>query len=377
MVTLDAPVFRTLGDMAPPYERLHAWRECHELALAVYRATKSFPAEERYGLTSQTRRASFSAAVNIVEGSARRSSREFRRFLDISLSSLTEVGYALRFARETGLLPDATWAILNDQQSRARFLTWQLYRSVARRELSPTSTTPPPTASRSALGYPTPHPALHDVQIHHGVPARSVGEPHREPQHRQLAGDVPQAGRHVALARHGHHGPRAPLADDTPRQLPPSRHEHRHLIASGDRQHAIQGLFGEAARDQHQQLALPHRAPAALGEGVVDVDRGVLRPVPPTEQAGEVGGKTHDVQVWPALEQPLRQQQHASIKGKEQQREPQRARAGRDRQRAPQQRRQRGQHGREPRGEQEDQRSDRTEAHRQGQRGEPEKQPGR
>src|SRR5438132_3448318 len=83
-----------------PYERLHAWRECHELALAVYRVTKSFPSEEQYGLTSQTRRAAFSAAVNIVEGSSRRSRKEFRRFLDISLSSLTEVGYALRFSRE-------------------------------------------------------------------------------------------------------------------------------------------------------------------------------------------------------------------------------------------------------------------------------------
>src|SRR5437016_14349652 len=132
MVTLDAPVFRTLGDMAPPYERLHAWRECHELALAVYRATKSFPAEERYGLTSQTRRAAFSAAVNIVEGSARRSTREFRRFLDIALSSLTEVGYALRFCREVGLLPDEEWSALNDRQNRARFLTLQLYRSLGR-----------------------------------------------------------------------------------------------------------------------------------------------------------------------------------------------------------------------------------------------------
>src|SRR2546430_3532220 len=102
MVTLDAPVFRTLGDMAPPYERLHAWRECHELALAVYDATKAFPSDERYGLTSQMRRASFSAAVNIVEGSSRKSRKEFRRFLDISLSSLTEVGYALRFAKEAG-----------------------------------------------------------------------------------------------------------------------------------------------------------------------------------------------------------------------------------------------------------------------------------
>ena len=76
--------------MAPPYERLHAWRECHELALAVHRVTKSFPTDERYGLTSQLRRASLSGSVNIVEGSSRKSRKEFRRFLDISLSSLTE-----------------------------------------------------------------------------------------------------------------------------------------------------------------------------------------------------------------------------------------------------------------------------------------------
>jgi four helix bundle protein len=118
--------------MAPPYERLHAWRESHELALAVYRATKCFPAEERYGLTSQARRAAFSAAVNIVEGSSRRSRKEFRRFLDIALSSLTEVGYALRFSREARLLPEEDWFTLNDLQSRARFLTWQLYRSLVR-----------------------------------------------------------------------------------------------------------------------------------------------------------------------------------------------------------------------------------------------------
>jgi four helix bundle protein len=113
-----------------PYERLHAWRECHELALGVYRRTKQYPADERFGLISQTRRAAFSAAVNIVEGSSRKSRKEFRRFLDIALSSLTEVGYALRFAREAGFLPEQDWAILDDQQSRARFLTWQLYKSL-------------------------------------------------------------------------------------------------------------------------------------------------------------------------------------------------------------------------------------------------------
>jgi len=119
-----------LPRVAAPYERLHAWRVSHELALAVYRVTKLFPPDERYGLTSQTRRAAFSAAVNIVEGSSRRSAKEFRRFLDISLSSLTEVGYALRFSREAGLLGDEDWSTLNDLQSRARFLTWQLYKSI-------------------------------------------------------------------------------------------------------------------------------------------------------------------------------------------------------------------------------------------------------
>src|SRR2546426_10738204 len=108
-----------------PYERLRAWRECHELALAVYRATKEFPAEERYGLTSQLRRAAFSAAANIVEGSSRRSVREFRRFLDIALASLSELGYALQFSREASLLPPHDWPVLSDRQNRARFLTWR------------------------------------------------------------------------------------------------------------------------------------------------------------------------------------------------------------------------------------------------------------
>jgi len=115
-----------------PYEKLLAWRECHQLALAVYRVTKRFPVDEQYGLTSQTRRAAFSAAVNIVEGSSRKSTKEFRRFLDIALSSLTEVGYALRFAREAGLLSQGDWSALDDQQNRARFLTWRLYKALAR-----------------------------------------------------------------------------------------------------------------------------------------------------------------------------------------------------------------------------------------------------
>jgi four helix bundle protein len=83
-----------------PYERFEAWKVSHELALAVYAATRGWPRSELYGLTSQLRRAALSAPTNIAEGSAKRGPAEFRRFLDYSLGSLSELAYLLRFARD-------------------------------------------------------------------------------------------------------------------------------------------------------------------------------------------------------------------------------------------------------------------------------------
>src|SRR5439155_13654900 len=60
------------------YKRLIAWKECHQLVLDVYRATDKWPKHELYRLTSQTRRAAFSGAVNIVEGATRKGSIEFK-----------------------------------------------------------------------------------------------------------------------------------------------------------------------------------------------------------------------------------------------------------------------------------------------------------
>jgi four helix bundle protein len=116
-----------------PYERLEAWQLCHRLALSVYRATAAFPRSELYGLASQARRAAISAAANIVEGSTRRGKREFRRFLDISLGSLAELGYVLRLCRELGLLEEATSAELADLHTTASRVTWGLYSKMAAR----------------------------------------------------------------------------------------------------------------------------------------------------------------------------------------------------------------------------------------------------
>src|SRR6266545_5415721 len=113
------------------YERLHAWKLCHELVLAVYAATMSFPKHELYGLTSQARRAAFSAAVNLAEGAAKRGSLEFRRYIDISIGSLAELAYTMRLAKELGLLSSQEWDRVDDLRRRAGFTTWRLYRAVA------------------------------------------------------------------------------------------------------------------------------------------------------------------------------------------------------------------------------------------------------
>ena len=123
----------TLADMLP-YERLEAWKVCYALVLRVYQATDLFPKHELYGLTSQARRAAFSAAANIAEGSAKRGAREFRRFLDIAIGSLAELAFALRLAKDLGYLQEPAWQELDELRRRSGFLTWRLCRSLGTRD---------------------------------------------------------------------------------------------------------------------------------------------------------------------------------------------------------------------------------------------------
>jgi len=76
------------------------------LVLSIYSATKAFPKEEQFGLTSQLRRAAISIASNIVEGCARRSEADYIRFLDMAFGSSREVEYQLSIAHRLGYLSD-------------------------------------------------------------------------------------------------------------------------------------------------------------------------------------------------------------------------------------------------------------------------------
>jgi four helix bundle protein len=101
------------------YQRLEAWQAAHHLVLLTYRFTKSFPHEELYGLTSQARRAAFSVAANIAEGSAKKGPREFRRFLDIAVGSLSELAYIFHLVKDLVLIEPAKWSELDQAQATA------------------------------------------------------------------------------------------------------------------------------------------------------------------------------------------------------------------------------------------------------------------
>ena len=73
------------------HKDLDVWKKSMELAELMYSLTKSFPESERYGLTSQMRRAAVSVPSNIAEGAARQSDKELIQFLMIALGSLSEL----------------------------------------------------------------------------------------------------------------------------------------------------------------------------------------------------------------------------------------------------------------------------------------------
>jgi four helix bundle protein len=73
------------------FEKLEVWRKSIEFADQVYRLTQTFPAEERFGLTNQMRRAAVSISSNIAEGSSRSSKSDYSRFVELAAGSLFEV----------------------------------------------------------------------------------------------------------------------------------------------------------------------------------------------------------------------------------------------------------------------------------------------
>ena len=111
--------------MARDHRKLEVFHLADRAVMAVYPATSSFPDEERYGLVKQIRRAAVSVPCNIVEGSARRSTREYCNFLNIALGSASELAYLIGLATELGFLNDTGGLV-----TQARSVVRQMQRLV-------------------------------------------------------------------------------------------------------------------------------------------------------------------------------------------------------------------------------------------------------
>ncbi|KKW33287.1 MAG: S23 ribosomal protein [Candidatus Uhrbacteria bacterium GW2011_GWA2_53_10] len=116
-----------------PYHELIVWKNAHVFVLEVYKATENFPAEEKYGVTSQLRRAAVSVCCNIVEGHAKHSKADALRFLDIAGGSLRECAYLIELARDLTLLSATLYDTLDDLQRGTSYLLNEFRKGVRNR----------------------------------------------------------------------------------------------------------------------------------------------------------------------------------------------------------------------------------------------------
>lgn len=116
--------------MEKPHKKLDVWKAAMEATKTVYRLTTSFPAEEKFGLASQMRRAAVSIPCNIAEGAARRGKKEFRNFVSMAQGSLSELDTQLDLSVSLGYLRDEELEDLAGQLIRIDKMLTGLRRSL-------------------------------------------------------------------------------------------------------------------------------------------------------------------------------------------------------------------------------------------------------
>ena len=119
-----------MGNEGFGYKKLNVWKKSDELAFQIYIATRNFPPEEMYGITSQIRRAGLSVPTNIVEGYSRQGKKELKQFINIDMGSLGETRYLLDFSSRLGYLNRSQYVSLEQLGTETGKLLWRFYKSI-------------------------------------------------------------------------------------------------------------------------------------------------------------------------------------------------------------------------------------------------------
>lgn len=109
-----------------PYEKLVVWQEAYKLCLFIYKVSKAFPADERFGVTNQMRRAAYSVPMNIAEGNEKRSKKEKEHFLEIAHASLEELHCVSRLSCDLKYLHTQDFQKIDDYIQRISYLLIKL-----------------------------------------------------------------------------------------------------------------------------------------------------------------------------------------------------------------------------------------------------------
>jgi four helix bundle protein len=123
------------GSKVNDHRDLDVWRAAMTLSRDTYKATANFPGEERYGLTSQMRRASVSIPANIAEGHGRETTGAFVNFLRIAKGSARELETLAELARDFGYLSTEDWRTIESSITRISKMLSRLIQSLERRPL--------------------------------------------------------------------------------------------------------------------------------------------------------------------------------------------------------------------------------------------------
>lgn len=93
------------------FEDLTVWQKAHQLVLEIYRVTKNYPQEEKFGLVSQMRRAAVSVPANITEGFRKQGIRDKINFYNIAQASLDELYYYIILSKDLGFIDNSSYLV--------------------------------------------------------------------------------------------------------------------------------------------------------------------------------------------------------------------------------------------------------------------------